>query len=70
MYNGGISMPRQSIDLPSEIKSDLEKMSKGIGMTQNALVNLAVATMLAKYKAEGMRIFFDLISQPDTQKPK
>jgi hypothetical protein len=63
-------LSRQSIDLPEEIKSDLEKMSKGIGMTQNALVNLAVATMLAKYKAEGMRIFFDLISQPEIKKPK
>jgi hypothetical protein len=63
-------LSRQSIDLPEEIKSDLEKMSKGIGMTQNALINLSVATMLAKYKAEGMRIFFDLISQPEIKKPK
>jgi len=63
-----ISLPRQSIDLPEEVKSDLQKMSKDIGMTQNALINLAVATMLAKYKAEGMRLFFDLISQPETRK--
>jgi len=46
-------LSRQSTDLPDEIKSDLEKMSKGIGMTQNALVNLSVATTLEKYKAEG-----------------
>lgn len=71
MYNnGGISVARQSIDLPNEVKSDLEKMSKDIGMSQNGLANLAIATMLAKYKAEGMKIFFDLISQPDTRKPK
>lgn len=63
-------MSRQSIDLPDEIKCGLECMSKSIGMTQNALVNLAVATMLAKYKAEGMRIFFDLISLPETKRPK
>jgi len=63
-------LSRQSIDLPDEIKSNLEKMSKDIGMTQNALVNLAVATMLAKYKADGMRIFFDLISKSGTKKTK
>jgi len=63
-------LSRQSIDLPEEIKSDLEKMSKDIGMTQNALVNLAVATMLAKYKADGMRIFFDLISTSGAKKTK
>lgn len=63
-----ISLPRQSIDLPEGVKNDLQKMSKDIGMTQNALVNLAVATMLAKYKAEGMGLFFDLISKPETRK--
>jgi len=60
-------LPRQTIDLTDETKGHLERMSRDIGMSQNALVNLAVATMLAKYKVEGMRIFFDLISQPETK---
>jgi|GEM_PF-1383258 hypothetical protein len=67
---GGTSVSRLSIDLPLDVKGELEKMSKDIGMTQNALVNLAVATMVTKYKAEGMRIFFDLISQPEIRKSK
>lgn len=57
-------MSRQSIELSDSVKSGLDKMAKNCGMTQNALINLAVATMVAKYDAEGMRIFFDLISLP------
>ena len=57
-------MTRQSIELPETIKEGLDKMATAFGMTQNALINLAVATMIAKYEAEGTRIFFDLISQP------
>lgn len=43
-------------------------MATAFGMTQNALISLAVATMVVKYEAEGTRIFFDLISLPT--KPK
>ena len=43
-------------------------MATAVGMTQNALINLAVATMVVKYEAEGMRIFFDLISLPTKTK--
>ena len=57
-------MPRQSVELPETIKEGLEKMAVAFGMTQNALINLAVATMVVKYEAEGTRIFFDLISAP------
>jgi len=57
-------LTRQSIELPETVKEGLDKMATDFGMTQNALVNLAVATMVVKYEAEGMRIFFDLISQP------
>lgn len=57
-------MARQSIELNEQVKEGLEKMVKATGMTQNALIGLAVATMVAKYEAEGMRIFFDLISPP------
>lgn len=57
-------MPRQSIELPETVKDGLNKMASAFGMTQNALINLAVATMIAKFDAEGTRIFFDLISPP------
>lgn len=61
-------MPRQSIELPDTVKKGLDQMATAFGMTQNALISLAVATMVVKYEAEGMRIFFDLISLPT--KPK
>jgi len=57
-------MPRQSVELNEKVKISLDEMASACGMTQNALINLAVATMVAKYEAEGMRIFFDLISLP------
>ena len=55
-------MTRQSIGVPETVKEGLDKMATALGMTQNALINLAVITMVAKYEAEGTRIFFDLIS--------
>lgn len=61
-------MPRQSIELPEMVKEGLDIMATAFGMTQNALINLAVATMVAKYEAEGTRIFFDLISLPAKNK--
>lgn len=61
-------MPRQSIELSETIKEGLDKMATAFGMTQNALINLSVATMVVKYEAEGMRIFFDLISLPTKTK--
>jgi Ribbon-helix-helix protein, copG family. len=61
-------LSRQSIELPESVKAGLDNMAQTLGMTQNALINLAVATMVAKYEAEGMRIFFDLISQPEIKK--
>ena len=57
-------MTRQSIELPDTVKEGLDKMATDFGMTQNALINLAVTTMVVKYEAEGTRIFFDLISPP------
>lgn len=61
-------MPRQSIELSETIKEGLDKMATAFGTTQNALINLAVATMVVKYEAEGTRIFFDLISLPTKTK--
>lgn len=61
-------MARQLIKIPESIKDGLEEMSKVLGMTQNALINMAVATTVAKYQVEGMRIFFDLISPPSNRK--
>lgn len=61
-------MTRQSIELPETVKEGLDKMVTAFGMTQNALINLAVATMVAKYEVEGTRIFFDLISLPSKTK--
>jgi len=61
-------LPRQSIELPDTVKEGLDKMATTFGMTQNALINLAVATMVVKYEAQGMRIFFDLISLPEKTK--
>ena len=61
-------MPRQSIELPDTVKTGLDKMATAFGMTQNALISLAVATMVVKYEAEGTRIFFDLISLPTKRK--
>ncbi|KGP77064.1 hypothetical protein JT05_01275 [Desulfosporosinus sp. Tol-M] len=61
-------MPRQSIELSENIKKSLDKMASTFGMTQNALINLAVTTMVVKYDAEGTRIFFDLISPPTKRK--
>ncbi|OLN25469.1 hypothetical protein [Desulfosporosinus metallidurans] len=61
-------MPRQSIELPKAIKEGLDKMALTFGMSQNALINLAVTTMVVKYDAEGTRIFFDLISPPTKRK--
>jgi hypothetical protein len=61
-------MSRQSIELPESVKEGLEKMAATFGMTQNALINLAVTTMVVKYDAEGTRIFFDLISPPTKRK--
>jgi len=57
-------LTRQSIELPDTVKEGLDKMATDFGMTQNALINLAVTTMVVKYEAEGTRIFFDLISPP------
>lgn len=61
-------MSRQSIELSVKIKEGLDKMASTFGMTQNALINLAVTTMVVKYDAEGTRIFFDLISPPIKRK--
>lgn len=61
-------MSRQSVELNEKVKNGLDEMASACGMTQNALINLAVATMVAKYEAEGMRIFFDLISPPIKKK--
>jgi|GEM_PF-2356398 len=65
---GGKTLPRQSIELPVTVKDGLDKMASAFGMTQNALINLAVATMVVKYEAQGTRIFFDLISLPTKSK--
>lgn len=65
---GRPKMPRQSVELNESVKKGLDEMARACGMTQNALINLAVATMMAKYEAEGMRIFFDLISLPAKHK--
>ncbi|HZK83078.1 MAG TPA: hypothetical protein VFC58_00065 [Desulfosporosinus sp.] len=61
-------MSRQSIELPDTVKHSLDEMAIAFGMTQNALISLAVATMVVKYEAEGTRIFFDLISLPAKRK--
>lgn len=61
-------MARQSIELPETVKEGLDKMATAFGMTQNALINLAVTTMVVKYETEGTRIFFDLISPPRKNK--
>lgn len=61
---GGEILSRQSVELHETVKKGLDEMASACGMTQNALINLAVTTMVAKYRAEGMRIFFDLISPP------
>jgi len=61
-------VPRQSIELPDKVKKGLDNMATAFGMTQNALISLAVATMVVKYEAEGTRIFFDLISLPTKAK--
>jgi len=61
-------LSRQSIELPDTVKKGLDKMATAFGMTQNALISLAVATMVVKYEAEGTRIFFDLISLPAKHK--
>ena len=61
-------MTRQSIELPETVKEGLDKMATAFGMTQNALITLAVTTMVVKYEAEGTRIFFDLISPPRKNK--
>jgi len=61
-------LPRQSIELPDTVKKGLDKMATAFGMTQNALISLAVATMVTKYEVEGTRIFFDLISLPTKHK--
>lgn len=61
-------MARQSIELSEMVKEGLDKMAIAFGMTQNALINLAVTTMVVKYEAEGTRIFFDLISSPRKNK--
>lgn len=65
---GGDLVARQSIELTGIVKEGLDEMAKTCGMSQTALINLAVATMVAKYQLEGMRIFFDLISLPTKQK--
>ena len=65
---GGETLPRQSIELPDTVKDGLDKMASAFGMTHNALINLAVATMVVKYEAQGTRIFFDLISLPTKSK--
>ena len=61
-------MARQSIELPDTVKQSLDKMATAFGMIQNALISLAVATMVVKYESEGTRIFFDLISLPAKRK--
>jgi len=61
-------VPRQSIELPDKVKKGLDNMATAFGMTQNALISLAVATMVVKYEVEGTRIFFDLISLPTKSK--
>jgi predicted transcriptional regulator len=61
---------RQSIELSEAVKEGLDEMASTFGMTQNALINLAVTTMVEKYKVEGVRIFFDLISPPTQTKSK
>ena len=65
---GGKTLPRQSIELPGTVKDGLDKMATAFGMTQNALVNLAVTTMVVKFEAQGTRIFFELISLPTKSK--
>lgn len=47
-----------------QVKNSLEDMCKATGMKQNTLINIAVATMVAKYQVEGMRIFFEQIIPP------
>ncbi len=37
-------MARQSIELSETVKEGLDKMATAFGMTQNALINLAVTT--------------------------
>lgn len=55
-------MARQTIDLPDDIKRDLNEMSKELGMTQSALMVLAINTLVARYREDGMKIFFDLLT--------
>jgi len=54
--------------LPKPLKEELEQMSDETGLAMTTLVNLAVHSLVANYKAKGSFIFADLLNPEHRQK--
>lgn len=54
-----------SINMPSALKTDLDKMAEELNMSRNQLSIMALYSLVRNYERKGSFIFVDLL---DTQK--
>jgi len=53
---------RMPISMPEDLKDELEKMAKELGLSQNHLTVMAIQSLIANYNARGTFIFGDLLN--------
>lgn len=55
-------MKRLPINMPESLKTELEKMSEEVGLSQNQLAVMALHSLVANYELKGSFIFADLLN--------
>lgn len=57
-----MTVKKMPVSLPETLKSELEKMSVEVGLSQNQLLVMAAHSLVANYKEKGSFIFVDLLN--------
>lgn len=56
------------VNIPTDAKAKLEKMSEETGLSQTQIVVMAIHSVLANYEIKGSFIFADLLNPEHKQK--
>lgn len=51
-----------SINMPSDLKADLDKMAEDLNMSRNQLSIMALYSLVRNYEKQGSFIFVDLLN--------
>lgn len=57
-----MTVKKMPVSLPETLKSELEKMSVEVGLSQNQLLVMSAQSLVANYKEKGSFIFADLLN--------